>query len=310
MGGLFLHRPALRLAHEHLHAAAGRHRVTDIEIIKVRKDTKIIARGSHPEWGDVAVKAIDPVANSIHAHAAAMTDRLVVDRPASFLPTVHASGPGYVITEWIQGSGVRYVSPAVAGQLPFEEFVDALATWCRGSTATGVMEAPAVLSALRFYVETTIRRMRYRTASRCIAACVTLRRDRGALATSIDEMAGMASRLELPATLMFSDVHMDNLVTRATDDRIVMVDYEALRPGSYLFDVVFCLASMMIARFPKEAAERLAAHVFSSAFMPSGLASAFFRRFAGYVVTTYMTIDGVPRSEIEANQAIIYSAAR
>jgi hypothetical protein len=307
MGGLFLHRPALRLAHEHLHAAADRHGVTDIEIIKVRKDTKIIARGAHPEWGAVAVKAIDPVASSIHAHAAAITDRLVLDHPASFLPAVYAAGPGYAISEWIHGGGIQDASPI--GQLPFEEFVDALATWCRGTSANGTMEPPALLSALRFYVETTIRRMRYRTATRCIAACAALRRDRAPLATSIDEMAAMASSIQLPATLMFSDVHAGNLCRARTGGHIVMVDYEALRPGCYLFDVVFCLASVMISRFPHEAAERLAAHVFSPACMPAGPASAFFRRFAEYVVTTYMTIDGAPRSEIEASQAIIRSAA-
>jgi hypothetical protein len=107
---------------------------------------------------------------------------------------------------------------------------------------------------------------------------------------------------------MFSDVQTWNVLLRQRDNRLVLVDYEALRPGNVLFDVVFWLCSLMIHSAPRPLVEAVARHVFSPQLMPGREASRFFRTFALYVTETYMTIDGRGRDEIEDGQGVLFEA--
>jgi hypothetical protein len=308
MRRLFLRRPTVTNNTDHLHDAAARHGVTGVTIIKARTDSKLIARGLHPEWGTVAVKAIDPIMSSIHANSARYTDGLVTEHPTPFLPKVYASGVGYSVTEWIDGPAILRLGPVHQEDLPATTFVDSLGSWCTMLGDGAPLETSSILSIVRFYIETTVRRMEYRSAWRCAAACARFQRHESRLGGYIDDMASLAPELGLHETPMFSDVHAGNLVYCGESDRIVLVDFEALRPGHYLFDVVFCMASLMIAGIPRSVTEGLADHLFSPAHVPPGAPAEFFRSFASYIVATYMTIDGRPGTLIDRNLDVIQSA--
>jgi hypothetical protein len=100
---------------------------------------------------------------------------------------------------------------------------------------------------------------------------------------------------------MLSDLHPLNVIYSRSDDRLVYVDYESLRPGNNIFDVVFFLSLRMAIRSPREVTDRLAFHVFSASYRRCPAAKLFFRDFASYIVATYMTIGRHDRESIEAN---------
>lgn len=308
MKGLFLNRPGTVTPTDHLRRAAQGHGLTDLTILKTRTD-RVIARAAHREWGRVALKATDPVLDSISAHAGHHTDGLVAAHPASFLPAIHAFGLGYSVSAWIDGQHVHDLDRESCEALPVIDFVDDLQGWCSRRSERKPLETSAILSIVRFYVETTIRRMRYRSAANCLRACMRFRRDERRLGGYVDEMIRLAPELGLKETPMFGDVQVWNVLSSRDDTRLVLVDFEALRPGNSLFDVVFWLASLMIHRLPRPLLDTLAGHVFSPDLMPSSECVRFFRSFATYVTETYMTIDGHGRSEIEPNLEVLRTAA-
>jgi hypothetical protein len=308
MKALFLNRPGSVRPIDHIQRAAERHGLTDLAILKTRKD-KIIARAVHHEWGRVALKVTDPVLNSVQAHSGYHTDGLVAATPAPFLPAIHAFGLGYSVSEWIDGPHVHDLDRNSCEALQVTDFVDNLQAWCSRRPEQKVLETTAILSIVRFYVETTVRRMRYRSAANCLRACVRFRGDEKRLGGYVDEMVRLAPSLALKETPMFGDVQVWNVMVSQTDHRLVLVDFEALRPGNSLFDVVFWLASLMIHRLPRPLLDRLAHHIFSPDLMPSGDCIRFFCSFATYVTETYMTIDGHGWREIEPNLEVLRGAA-
>jgi hypothetical protein len=308
MKRLFLHRPGTARPTDHIERAAERHGLTDLTILKTRAD-RVIARGVHPEWGLVAFKATDPFRNAIPAHSGRLTDDRVAAHPAPFLPAVHAFGLGYSISEWIDGQHVHDLDRETREALPVIDFVEALRAWCCHGSAQKPLEPSAVRSIIRFYVETTVRRMNYQSAAKCLRASARFRRDEKRLGGYVDEMTALAPDLGLRETLMFSDVQVGNVLFSQRDNRLVLVDFEALRPGSYLFDAVFWLSSLMIHGLPRPLIEPVARHVFSPDLMPTSECVRFFRSFAAYVMETYMTIDGHGRGEIQANLEVLPAAA-
>jgi hypothetical protein len=308
MKRLFLHRPGTARPTDHMERAAERHALTDLTILKTRPD-RVIARGVHAEWGRVALKATDPFINAIPAHSGRLTDDRVAARPASFLPTVHAVGLGYSVSEWVDGRHVHDLDPEIREALPVIDFIEALRAWCCDGSEQKPLEPSAVRSIIRFYVETTVRRMGYRSAANCLRASARFRRDQRRLGGYVDEMIALATDLGLQETLMFSDVQIWNVLFSPRDNRLVLVDFEALRPGSYLFDAVFWLSSLMIHGLPRPLIEPVARHVFSPDLMPTSDCVRFFRSFAAYVVETYMTIDGHGRGAIQAKLEVLPAAA-
>jgi hypothetical protein len=304
MKGLFRERPGTQEPTHHVHRAAQRHGITGLVILKKRRD-KVIARGEHPEWGEVALKTLDPVADPMPARAGLYTDRFVADHPARFLPAIHAFGLGYSVSEWIDGGHVHEIGAGSMKDLPVLDFVDELAAWCTSRGEDRQLEASAVLSSVRFYVETTVRRMGYRSAANCLEACVRFRREVDRIGGHVDRMVALAPELCLRETPMFSDVQVGNVLFSGRDHRLVLVDFEALRPGNWLFDVVFLMSSLVIHQLPRRLLETLAGRIFSPDFMPTDEVERFFRSFAAYVTETYMTIDGRGRREIEARLDMI-----
>jgi hypothetical protein len=308
MKGLFLNRPGTVRPTDHIERAAHRHGITDLRILKTRRD-RVIASGAHREWGKVALKATDPVYTSIPAHSGFHTDGLVAAHPSPFLPTMHAFGLGYSVSEWIDGQLIRDMDRSECEDVPLTDFVDALRVWCSRHSEQRPLETHEVLSIVRFYVETTVRRMSYRSAWNCVRACARFRREEQRLGGYVDEMVSLAPELGLDATLMFSDVQMGNVVFNKHENRLVLIDFEALRPGNFRFDVVFWLSSMMLHRLPRPLLDNLASHVFAGDLMYSSVCSRFFRNFAMYVTETYMTIDGHDQAEIERILEVLQAAA-
>jgi hypothetical protein len=306
MKGLFLNRASVSPT-DHVRLAAERYGLTDLAVLKTRRD-KVIARAVHREWGRVALKSTDPVLNSIPAHSGYHTDGLVAANPAPFLSAIRAYGLGYSVSEWIDGQHVHDLDRGSCEALPVIDFVDDLQKWCSRQSEQKPLQTSAILSIIRFYVETTVRRMRYRSASNCLRACVRFRRDQKRLGGYVDDMVRLAPMLGLRETQMFGDVQVWNVLVSQTDHRLVLVDFEALRPGNSLFDVVFWLASLMIHRLPAPLLDSLANHVFSPQVMSSGECARFFRSFAMYVTETYMTIDGYGRREIEPKLEVLQAA--
>lgn len=309
MKGLFLDRSSTTRPSDHVQRAAKRHGITDLTVLKTRPD-KLIARGVHPEWGRVALKVTNPVYNSIPAHSGFYTDGVVAAHPAAFLPAIHSFGLGYSVSAWIDGQLIGEIDRDRCEAAPVTDFVDALHGWCSQRSEHRRLDTSDILSIVRFYVETTVRRMRYRSASNCVRACVRFRRDEQRLGGYVDEMINLAPDLDLDETLMFSDVQMANVVVDNRDNRLVLVDFEALRPGNSLFDVVFWLSSIMIYQLPQRLLDTLARHVFSPDFMPSTECVRFFHAFAAYVIETYMTIDGRGRGAIEPNLETLRAVAQ
>lgn len=307
MKRLFLDRTALVRQTEHVQDTAKHYGITDLTILKVRRD-RVIARGEHPDWGRVAIKSTDPFLDSVPANSAHHTDSLVASDPALFLPHIHACGLGHSVSEWIEGRHLHDVDQSSCESLPVTQFVDALGQWCSRKSAERPLAPSAITSIVRFYVETTVRRMGYHSVSNCIRACVAFRRHAQRLTGYVEEMVGLASEVQLDETLMFSDVQTWNVLYSQRDARLVLVDHEALRPGNWLFDAVFWFSSLMIYRVPRPVLYTVAGHLFSRNYMPAEETARFFRSFAAYVVETFMTIDGCGRAEIEPNLDIIEGA--
>jgi hypothetical protein len=200
---------------------------------------------------------------------------------------------------------VHEISAGSMEDLPVLDFVDELAAWCTRHGGDRQLEASEVLSSVRFYVETTVRRMGYRSAANCLEACVRFRRDVDRIGGHVDRMIALAPELRLVETPMFSDVQVGNVLFSGRDHRLVLVDHEALRPGNWLFDVVFLTSSLVIHQVPRRPLETLAGRVFSPDFMPTDEVVRFFRSFAAYVAETFMAIDGRGRREIEARLDMI-----
>jgi hypothetical protein len=308
MAGLFLRRPALNDSLGHIHSVARLHGLTDLSVVKSRADTKVICRARHPEWGSVAVKALDPILNSKGAHSAHYTDGLTAAHPARFLPRVYARGDGYSITEWIDGSSLRHLDRRQRQGLPVLEFADAIRSWCGNLSAGSGLEPGHVGSILRFYVQTTIRRMNYHGASRCLKACAAFLRHQRRLGQYIDDMVSLIPELRLQATPMFSDVQVSNVLYADGSDRLVLIDHEGLKHGNYLFDLAFFFGSLLIYRYPPSLTGSFGNHLFGGTHIPLGPPEEFFRRFVAYVVEAYMTIDGRPRSAIDENLGVIWNA--
>jgi hypothetical protein len=301
MSRLFLQRPSVAADSAHFEEVLRRFGLIDVLVVKTRRDTKVIARGTHPEWGTVAIKVIDPIASPEMAYKGHHADGIVAANPASILPRIHVFGLGYSVSEWIEGEQTRIVGHAQFHSMPLIGLADELATWgARFATGTLLGET-AVLATLRFYVGVTIRRMGYRSAAKCVSACARFVADRKRLGEFLDNMARLAPRLRLKRTLMLSDLHPGNVIYSKEADRLVYVDHEPLRPGNYIFDIVFFLSFLMVTGAPREVTDRLARHVFSEAYMQCPAAVPFFRDFASYIVATYMTIDGHDQNAIEVN---------
>jgi hypothetical protein len=288
-----------------------RHGITDLRVLKIRRDTKVIARGRHPQWGDVAIKALDPITNSVGAASMSQTDAMVASDPAPFLPAVLAHDTGYSVTQWVNGVLVTELRTVTGpGAEPFVEFFDTMGAWCVRGMDAAPLTAPEVVSIVRFHIDTTVRRMQYRGSSLCVASCVKFLRDEKRLRGYLDEVHELAPLLELPRTRMLSDLNTGNLIHEHESGRIMLIDHEALRRGHYLFDVVFFVASVIAARLPANLTDELAGRVLSREYMPSETADRFFRSLACYVAEAFMTIDGRPRREIDAAVAMLLPPPR
>jgi hypothetical protein len=308
MSRLFLHRPSMAADSAHLEDVVSRFGIADVQVVKSRRDSKIIARGTHPEWGPVAVKVIDPIVSPAVAYQGLYADGVVAANPAGILPRIHSHGLGYSISEWVHGSEIRNVEPESFRSMPLTRLADDLAVWSTRSTQVCTLEESAVLSTLRFYIGVTVRRMQYRSAARCVAACARFMAGRRRLGGFLDSMASLAPRLRLQRTLMLSDLHPLNVIYDSGDDRLVYIDNEPLRPGNYIFDAVFFLAFLLSVQAPREATDRLARHLFTEEYMGNAATIAFFREFASYIVSTYMVIDGRDTEAIEASLESIRTA--
>jgi hypothetical protein len=308
MSGLFLRRPGLTDSLGHIHGVARLHGLTDLSVIKSRADTKVICRAHHPDWGSVALKALNPILSSRHAHSAHFTDGLTADHPARFLPRTYATGDGYSITEWIDGINLLQLDRGQREGLPVIDFSDALGSWCGALSEESELEPGQVASILRFYVQTTVRRMDYRGGPRCLKACVAFLRHQRRLGQHIDDMVSLIPELGLEATPMFSDVQVGNVVHADASKRLVLIDHEGLKHGNYLFDLAFFFGSLLIHRYPRSVTVSFGNHLFGGTHIPLGPPEEFFRRFVAYVVEAYMTIDGQPRSAIDENLAVIWNA--
>jgi hypothetical protein len=306
MKRLFHDRPSLGRTGEHLKTVCRRYGVAGIEILKARADTKLVARGRHPEWGDVVVKAVDAIARPRNAYADLHVDRMVASADRTIFPRIHTLGLGYSISHWVE-----HRDGFLSGDdmTPLHDFCDSLRDWGNLTAEARTLSEAEVKSISRFYVQTTIRRMLYRSARRCLSSCrrfVVHRRD---LVGHIERMADLAGGVQLQHTMMLSDLNIENVLYDGREDRLVVVDFEAMRPGSFLFDAVFYLTFLIIKDAPPEVTAPLAQYIFSSDYMGSAGNKEFFRSFAAYVLGTYMIIDGRDDATIERALAIIDSAS-
>jgi hypothetical protein len=305
MKTLFLERKSVGGGQEYLEATANRFGIKDIEVVIVRKDSKIIARGMHPDWGAVALKVVDPFVSDRVAFKALYADEFFAANPAGIFPRMYEFDLGYSISEWIHGKEVAVVDRTTMESLPVIELVEAVREWSVTSSKGLELSEREILSILRFYVAASIRRMDYRGASKCLMASLRFAADRRQLTGLVDEMASVARHLRLERGMMLTDLNPWNLIHDKSADRLVYVDLEPMRPGSFLFDAVFLLANMIIERMPSPLTSSLAGHLFSESWMPDPAVLGFFRRFASYLIWTYMTIDGQSPSLIRANVAML-----
>jgi hypothetical protein len=302
---LFLDRAGPADTAAHLERMMDRHGLSDVRIVKTREDSKVIARGIHAEWGHVGIKVIDPIASPGLAYQGLNADALVTEHPSRMLPRIYDHGLGYSVVEWIDGEESKLVDPTRFTELPFVELVDDVADWCSRAHPAEPLDESAIQAILRFYIHVTVRRMSYRDAGQCLSAAVRFGRDRQRVAGFLDQMAALAPRLRLARTMMLSDLHPRNVIHDGSGRRMVFIDYEAMRPGSYLFDVVFLLAYLVAMGAPRATTERLGAHVFSPSYLGCSAADPFFRAFASYIAATYMTVDGDAPASVEAALAAI-----
>jgi hypothetical protein len=306
MKRLFHDRPSLGRTTEHLDSVCRRYGIEGIEIVKARADTKLVARGRHPEWGDVAVKAVDAIARPNNAYSDLHVDRMVASADWTIFPRIHALGLGYSITHWVE-----HRDGFLSGDdmTPLHDFCDSLRAWGHRTAEARNLSEAEVKSVTRFYVQTTIRRMLYWSARRCLSSCGRFVAHRRDLVGHIERMADLAGMVQLQHTMMLSDLNMNNVLYDGREERLVVVDFEAMRPGSFLFDAVFYLTFLIIKDAPPEVTAPLAQYIFSSDYMESDVSKDFFRSFAAYVLGTYMVIDGRDDATIERALAIIDNAS-
>jgi hypothetical protein len=60
-----------------------------LRIVKRRRDTKVVARGVHPAWGDVILKVLNPVHAPHRAYTQLHIDSLLSRRPSPLFPRLH-----------------------------------------------------------------------------------------------------------------------------------------------------------------------------------------------------------------------------
>jgi len=307
MKGLFHDRDSLSRSADRLQDLSERHSIGDLTVIKERRDSKVIAKGWHPEWGRVALKVVDPIASPGQAFSDLHIDNIVAREESTIFPQVHSFDLGYSIVQWIDDGDVGNAAAGFLSRFPLVEFAEALRMWGSGTSKGQRLLVHEIRSIVRFYVQVTIRRMLYRSASRCVSSCARFILQRAELVGHIETMASMAPTLELERTMMLSDLHIENVLYDRPLGRLVVVDFEAMRPGSYVFDVVFYLSFLIIKGAPREVTDRLARHIFGSEYMSSDSNVLFFRSFAAYMISTFMIIDGHRRGAVEDSLDIIAS---
>jgi len=305
MKGMFHDRASLRRSADRLWGLAEIHGISDLTVIKERRDSKLIAKGRHPEWGKVALKVVDPIASPGQAFSDLHIDTIVAREDSSIFPQIRSFDLGYSIVQWIDADDVGIAAAGSLSKFPIVEFAEAIREWGSGTSKGERLSVHEIRSIVRFYVQVTIRRMLYRSASRCVSSCARFILQRAELVGHIECMASSAHTLELERTMMLSDLHIENVLYDRPLGRLVVVDFEAMRPGSYVFDVVFYLSFLIIKGAPREVTDRLARHVFGSEYMSSDSSVLFFRSFAAYMISTFMIIDGHASESIRDSLNII-----
>jgi hypothetical protein len=288
----FIDEAALDADTDHAMIKAQQLDIERLRIIKRRRDTKVVARGVHSAWGDVILKVCNPIHTPHKAYTQLHIDSLLVQRPSALFPRLHDFGLGFSVMELVPGPTADHIGDERLENLALTSFADELAAWCQGPSANGCLTTSELCTVVRAYIDRSLRRLRYKEPLHAIGAYRRLLRGQRESRAQIGRLLDITSLLELPRTTMVGDIHPLNLIAAPQADRIVLVDYEEIRPGHFGFDAAYLLVCLIIRHGAKPALERLASHVFRDAYLGSREACGFYRLFATYMLTTFLAVDG------------------
>jgi hypothetical protein len=287
---------------------AARLEIDLVRIIKHRRDSKVVARGVPPTWGDVILKVCDPVSTAPKAYTQLYIDSLLTRYPAELFPRTLAFGLGYSVLEFKRGPTAEDLHPDELEAIELVQFVEELRTWCSSSTdAVGILAEYECRSILRGYVERSLRRLRYKSGYAALRAWHQLTAKQWQIRGRIGALVEMTQGLSLRRTTMVGDMHPLNLICSRDSGRLVIVDNEEIRPGNYTFDATYLLVCLLLEYGVTPTLEELAQRVFCSAYAGGDDAAEFFRAVASYMLTVFMVVDNHDSKVIRSTTAFLDS---
>jgi hypothetical protein len=286
---------------DQMHREAVRLGIDSLRIIKHRRDSKVVARGTHPDWGAVILKVCDPVRSAPKAYAQLYIDSLLTRNPTEMFPRTLAFDLGYTVLQFVPGPMADQLRAEELHDLRLVPFVDELRTWCSASSSSSTTLAESeCVSILKGYIERSLRRITYKSGYAALRASRQLVASKRQIRAQIRRLVEMTRGLSLRRTSMIGDMHPLNLIRSQDSGRLVIVDYEEIRPGNFAFDAAYLLVCLLLEYGVTPALEELASRVFCSTYTGGDDASEFFRAVAAYMVTVFMMVDGFDRKLIDS----------
>jgi hypothetical protein len=281
--------------------------IEQLRIIKRRRDTKIVARGVHSTWGDVILKVCNPIHTPHKAYTQLHIDSLLVERPSAIFPRLHDFGLGFSAMALVPGPTADDIDAEHLETLALTSFADELSAWCEPASFNGCLTTAELRTVLLAYIDRSLRRLRYKDPLPAISGYRRLLRGQRESRAQIERMLEMTSRLDLRRTTMVGDMHPLNLIA-TRQARVVVVDYEEIRQGHFGFDAAYLLVCLVLRHGTLPALERLASHIFRDEYLGSREACEFYRLFATYMLSTFLTVDGAHHDALNRGMAVIKDA--
>jgi hypothetical protein len=251
---------------DQMHREAARLGIDSLRIIKHRRDSKVVAQGVHPTWGAVILKVCDPVRSAPKTYAQLYIDSLLTRHPAEIFPRTLAFDLGYTVLELVRGPMADQLRAEELDDLGLVPFVDELRTWCWKSSSGGTLAEYESISILKGHVERSVRRLTYKSGYAALRAPHQLAANQRQIRGRIGELVEMAQALSLRRTSMVGDMHPLNLIRSQDSGKLVIVDYEDIRPGNFAFDASYLLVCLLLEYGVTPALEELAGRVFCSTY--------------------------------------------
>lgn len=226
--------------------------LSEVALLHVRPAAaKAVFRCSHPDFGPCVAKVVS--ASGSRRKAAAFTEavRFAQALEIGLFPRIFAVGSNHTVEEYVAGTPLGAARAADFERLDFRTFFEHLRA-ASGPADEKVPLTPREVEEIATRIlQKMLRPPRELPYRKQWSLLRSVERGWGAIEPAWDALVETAVRTRIPRTLAVEDLGTWNVIVRPGRS-LVVVDFDFVRSGHWLFDVCWFLGSLLRTECPPE----------------------------------------------------------